>query len=69
VLLPTTAQERFQLSAAKVAAAWGAAHARRAAGVALQPHRHLDHPAELRRIHDVVSERGGITMWTRSTWA
>ena len=36
VLVPTTAAERYQLSAAKVQEHWGAAHARRAAGLAVQ---------------------------------
>ena len=62
VLLPSTAQERFQLSADKVAAAWGA-HTR---GVMLaspsNPTGTSIHPDELRRIHDVVTERGGITL-------
>jgi aspartate/methionine/tyrosine aminotransferase len=62
VLIPSTAQERFQLSADKVAAAWGA-HTR---GVMLaspsNPTGTSIHPEELRRIHDVVMERGGITL-------
>ena len=62
VLLPATAAERFQLSADKVAAAWGA-HTR---GVLLaspsNPTGTSIHPDELRRIHDVVTERGGITV-------
>jgi aspartate/methionine/tyrosine aminotransferase len=62
VLVPSTAAERFQLSAAKVQAAWGA-HTR---GVLLaspsNPTGTSIHPDELRRIHDVVTERGGITL-------
>ena len=62
VLLPATAAERFQLSADKVAAAWGA-HTR---GVMLaspsNPTGTSIHPGELQRIHDVVAERGGITL-------
>ena len=62
VLVPSTAAERFQLSADKVAAAWGA-HTR---GVLLaspsNPTGTSIHPDELRRIHDVVTERGGITV-------
>lgn len=62
VLIPSTAQERFQLSADKVASAWGA-HTR---GVLLaspsNPTGTSIHPDELRRIHAVVSERGGITV-------
>ena len=62
VLLPATAAERFQLSADKVAAAWGA----RTRGVMLaspsNPTGTSIHPGELRRIHEVVAERGGITL-------
>ncbi len=62
VLIPTTAEERFQLSAAKVAAAWGP----RTRGVLLaspsNPTGTSIAPAELRRIHEVVSARGGITL-------
>jgi aspartate/methionine/tyrosine aminotransferase len=62
VLLPTTAAERYQLSADKVQAAWGP----RTRGVLLaspsNPTGTSIHPAELRRIHEVVKARGGITM-------
>jgi aspartate/methionine/tyrosine aminotransferase len=62
VLVPTTAQERFQLSADKVQAAWGA----RTRGVLLaspsNPTGTSIHPDELRRIHQVVQGRGGITV-------
>ncbi|HOB66658.1 pyridoxal phosphate-dependent aminotransferase [Ottowia sp.] len=62
VLIPSTAAERFQLSAGKVHDAWGA-HTR---GVLLaspsNPTGTSIHPDELRRIHDVVAERGGITL-------
>jgi aspartate/methionine/tyrosine aminotransferase len=58
VLIPSTAGERFQLSAAKAAEA---AHARRDAGLALQPHGHLDSPDEL-RASTPSCERGGITL-------
>jgi aspartate/methionine/tyrosine aminotransferase len=62
VLLPTTAADRFQLTADQVAAAWGP-HTR---GVLLaspsNPTGTSIHPAELRRIHDGVSARGGLTM-------
>jgi aspartate/methionine/tyrosine aminotransferase len=62
VLIPTTAAERFQLSADKVQAAWGP-HTR---GVLLaspsNPTGTSIDPAELRRIHQVVSQRGGITL-------
>ena len=62
VLLPTTAEERFQLSAAKVEAAWTA----QTRGVLLaspsNPTGTSIHPDELRRIHEVVTARGGITL-------
>jgi aspartate/methionine/tyrosine aminotransferase len=62
VLIPTTAEERFQLTAAKVEAAWGA----KTRGVLLaspsNPTGTSIHPDELRRIHQVVSHKGGITM-------
>jgi len=62
VLVPTTAEERFQLSAAKVASAWRA----NTRGVLLaspsNPTGTSIDPAELRRIHDFVSSRGGITL-------
>ena len=62
VLLPTTAAERFQLSADQVQAAWGA----RTRGVLLaspsNPTGTSIHPDELRRIHQVVQSRGGITL-------
>ena len=62
VLLPTTAAERFQLTADKVQAAWGP----RTRGVLLaspsNPTGTSIHPDELRRIHQVVQARGGITL-------
>ena len=62
VLLPTTAAERFQLTADKVQAAWSA----RTRGVLLaspsNPTGTSIHPDELRRIHQVVQARGGITL-------
>jgi aspartate/methionine/tyrosine aminotransferase len=62
VLLPSNAEERFQLSADKVAAAWGP----RTRGVMLaspsNPTGTSIHPHELRRIHQVVQARGGITL-------
>ena len=62
VLLPTHAAERYQLSAAAVQAAWGP----RTRGVLLaspsNPTGTSIDPAELRRIHDFVSARGGITL-------
>ncbi|NVO05328.1 MAG: pyridoxal phosphate-dependent aminotransferase [Rhodoferax sp.] len=62
VLLPTTAAERFQLSADKVQAAWSD----RTRGVLLaspsNPTGTSIHPDELRRIHAKVQARGGITL-------
>lgn len=62
VLLPTTAQERFQLSADKVQAAWSD-HTR---GVLLaspsNPTGSSIAPQELRRIHEVVKARDGVTI-------
>jgi len=62
VLIPTTAEERYQLSAAKVEAHWTP----RTRGVLLaspsNPTGTSIHPDELRRIHQVVQARGGITL-------
>ncbi|RCW73879.1 pyridoxal phosphate-dependent aminotransferase [Pseudorhodoferax soli] len=62
VLLPTTAAERFQLSADKVAAAWNA----QTRGVLLaspsNPTGTSIAPEELARIHAQVLARGGITL-------
>ncbi|MEF9966445.1 MAG: pyridoxal phosphate-dependent aminotransferase [Comamonas sp.] len=62
VLLPTTADERFQLSADKVQAAWG--HKTR--GVLLaspsNPTGSSIAPQELRRIHEVVKAHDGLTI-------
>ena len=62
VLLPTTAAERYQLSADKVAAAWGA-HTR---GVLLaspsNPTGTSIATQELQRIHEFVASRDGITL-------
>ena len=69
VLIPTTASERFQLSADKVQAAWGEKTNGRTGntrGVLLaspsNPTGTSIHPDELRRIHSVVSNKGGITL-------
>ncbi|WP_313074667.1 pyridoxal phosphate-dependent aminotransferase [Melaminivora sp.] len=69
VLIPTTAEERFQLSAAKVEAAWGLrtrASAGKTRGVLLaspsNPTGTSIAPDELRAIHEVVRARGGITL-------
>ncbi len=62
VLIPTTAEERYQLSAAKVREHWGP----KTRGVLLaspsNPTGTSIHPDELRRIHGFVQERGGITL-------
>ena len=62
VLIPTTAKERFQLSADKVQAAWGD----KTRGVLLaspsNPTGTSIHPDELRRIHNVVQAKGGVTL-------
>lgn len=62
VLIPTTAAERYQLTQQKVATAWTA----RTRGVLLaspsNPTGTSIDPDELQRIHQFVSERGGITL-------
>ena len=62
VLIPSTPAERFQLSADKVAAAWGP----KTRGVLLaspsNPTGTSIAPDELRRIHEVVKARGGVTV-------
>jgi aspartate/methionine/tyrosine aminotransferase len=62
VLIPTTAEERYQLSAAKVQEHWGA----KTRGVLLaspsNPTGTSIHPGELRRIHAFVQSKGGITI-------
>ena len=62
VLIPTTAQQRFQLSAEQVEAAWGP----KTRGVLLaspsNPTGSSIDPDELRRIHAVVRARGGVTL-------
>lgn len=62
VLVPTTAAERYQLSSDKVQAAW----TDDTRGVLLaspsNPTGTSIAPAELRRIHEVVQARGGVTM-------
>lgn len=63
VMIPTTAKERFQLSAAKVESAWQAGKTR---GVLLaspsNPTGTSIHPDEMRRIHSFVQKQGGITL-------
>jgi aspartate/methionine/tyrosine aminotransferase len=62
VLLPTSAGERYQLSSAQVQAHWGP----RTRGVLLaspsNPTGTSIHPQELRRIHEFVRAKGGITL-------
>ncbi len=62
VLIPTTADERFQLTRAKVEAAWG----NKTRGVLLaspsNPTGTSIAPEELQRIHEFVHSRGGITL-------
>ncbi|MGB4924938.1 MAG: pyridoxal phosphate-dependent aminotransferase, partial [Giesbergeria sp.] len=62
VLIPTTAEERYQLSSDKVRAAWG----KKTRGVLLaspsNPTGTSIAPEELRRIHGVVQAHGGITL-------
>ena len=62
VLVPTTAAERYQLSSDKVQAAW----TDNTRGVLLaspsNPTGTSIAPSELRRIHEVVQARGGVTM-------
>jgi aspartate/methionine/tyrosine aminotransferase len=63
VMIPTTAAERFQLSAAKVEAAWQTGRTR---GVLLaspsNPTGTSIHPDEMHRIHSFVQQQGGITL-------
>jgi aspartate/methionine/tyrosine aminotransferase len=62
VRLPATAAERYQLTAAKIEAHWGP----KSRGVLLaspsNPTGTSIHPDELRRIHNFVSGKGGITL-------
>jgi aspartate/methionine/tyrosine aminotransferase len=62
VLIPTTAAERYQLSADKVAANWG----QQTRGVLLaspsNPTGTSIAPTEMRRIHELVQNKGGITL-------
>ncbi|MEY2619341.1 MAG: hypothetical protein RL522_2343 [Pseudomonadota bacterium] len=62
VMVPTTAADRFQLSAAQVQAHWGP----RTRGVLLaspsNPTGTSLHPQELARIHEVVRQRGGVLL-------
>ena len=69
VLIPTTAAERYQLSADKVQAAWVDKNSSTGAGTRgvllaspSNPTGTSIHPDELRRIHEVVSSKGGVTL-------
>ena len=69
ILVPTTAEERFQLSADKVRAHWDAKQRGSQGstrGVLLaspsNPTGTSIHPDELRNIHNVVTQHGGITL-------
>ncbi len=62
VLIPTTAAQRFQLSADQVQDAWNdKTHGVLLASPSNPTGTSID-PAELRRIHQVVSARGGVTL-------
>jgi len=62
IRIPATAAERFQLTAAKIEEHWGS----KSRGVLLaspsNPTGTSIHPDELRRIHDFVGGKGGITL-------
>jgi len=62
VCIPTTAEDRFQFSASQVSAFW----TERTRGVLLaspsNPTGTSIHPVEMRRIHEVVQSRGGVTL-------
>jgi aspartate/methionine/tyrosine aminotransferase len=62
VRIPSSAQERFQLTAKKIAEHWG----EKSRGVLLaspsNPTGTSIHPDELKRIHDFVHGKGGITI-------
>ena len=55
-------EARFQLDAAGVRAHWNAARPRRAAGLALQPHRHFDRAQRVAAVADSVRAHGGVTL-------
>ena len=62
VLVPTTAAERYQLSSDKVQAAWTDKTRSVLLASPSNPTGTSIAPAELRRIHEVVQSRGGVTM-------
>ncbi len=61
-LIACTPAERFQLTANKVEAAWNAHTRAVLLASPSNPTGTSIHPDELRRIHNVVSTRGGVTM-------
>jgi aspartate/methionine/tyrosine aminotransferase len=61
-LIAATPAERFQLTASKVEAAWNAHTRAVLLASPSNPTGTSIHPDELRRIHNVVSTRGGVTM-------
>ncbi len=61
-LVPVGAAERFQLSADKVQAHWQAATRAVLLASPSNPTGTSIHPEELRRIHNFVGQRGGITL-------
>jgi aspartate/methionine/tyrosine aminotransferase len=61
-LIAATPAERFQLTASKVEAAWNAHTRAVLLASPSNPTGTSIHPDELRRIHNVVGTRGGVTM-------
>jgi aspartate/methionine/tyrosine aminotransferase len=61
-LVASTPEERFQLTASKVEAAWNSHTRAVLLASPSNPTGTSIHPDELRRIHQVVSARGGVTM-------
>ncbi|HET9047343.1 MAG TPA: pyridoxal phosphate-dependent aminotransferase [Chiayiivirga sp.] len=62
VMVPTTAAERYQLSADKVAAQWTSATRAVLLASPSNPTGTSIHPEELRRIHATVRARGGVML-------
>lgn len=61
-LVASTPEERFQLTASKVEAAWNSHTRAVLLASPSNPTGTSIHPDELRRIHQIVSARGGVTM-------
>jgi aspartate/methionine/tyrosine aminotransferase len=64
-LIACTPSERFQLTASKVEAAWDEGHGRTRGVLLASPSNPTGtsiHPDELRRIHNIVNTRGGVTI-------